>query len=86
MDYQNIYKRGMAAGIEKGSVEAANKTRNEITDDIKNILKSDSNDKIKLSSILNYLKIDDVKIQEDKEDGTVGIGESGDNAPGQGHE
>lgn len=76
MDYQNIYKRGMAAGIEKGSADAANKTRNEITDDIKNILKSDSNDKIKLSSILNYLKIDDVKIQEDKEDGTVGTGES----------
>lgn len=86
MDYQNIYKRGMAAGIEKGSAEAADKTRNEITDDIKNILKSDSNDKIKLSSILNYLKIDDVKIQEDKEDGTVGTGASGDNAPGQGHE
>lgn len=86
MDYQNIYKRGMAAGIEKGSAEAVTKTRNEITDDIKNILKSDSNDKIKLSSILTYLKIDDVKIQEDKEDGTVGTGESGDNAPGQGHE
>lgn len=86
MDYQNIYKRGMTAGIEKGSAEAADKTRNEMTEDIKNILKSDSNDKIKLSSILTYLKIDDVKIQEDKEDGTVGTGESGDHAPGEGHE
>lgn len=86
MDYQNIYKRGMAAGIEKGSVEAADRTRNEITDGIKNILRSDSNDKIKLSSILTYLKIDDVKIQEDKKDGTVGTGENGDHAPDQGHE
>lgn len=86
MDYQNIYKRGMAAGIEKGSVEAAERTRNEITDDIKSIAKSDDTNVIKLSAILNYLKIDDVKIQEDKKDGTVGTGEDGDNAPDQGHE
>lgn len=86
MDYQNIYKRGMAAGIEKGSSEAAEKTRNEITDDIKSIAKSDDTNVIKLSAILNYLKIDDVKIQEDKKDGTVRTGEDGDNAPDQGHE
>lgn len=64
MDYTDIYKRGLAAGIQKGSTEAAAATRTEIVDDIRSIAKSDDSNKIKLSAILNYLKIDDIHIEE----------------------
>lgn len=58
MDYQDIYKRGLAAGIEKGKDTGAQAARDEIIAGVTDIMDKGGDNKVKLSAILDYLKID----------------------------
>jgi len=58
MDYQDIYKRGMTAGIEKGKTTGAKAVRDEIIAGVSDIMDRGGDNKVKLSAILDYLKID----------------------------
>lgn len=58
MDYQDIYKRGLAAGIEKGKDTGAQSARDEIIAGVSDIMDRGGDNKVKLSAILDYLKID----------------------------
>lgn len=58
MDYQDIYKRGLAAGIEKGKDTGAQSARDEIIAGVTDIMDRGGDNKVKLSAILDYLKID----------------------------
>ena len=58
MDYQDIYKRGLAAGIEKGKDTGAQSARDEIIAGVSDIMDKGGDHKMKLSAILDYLKID----------------------------
>jgi len=58
MDYQDIYKRGMAAGIEKGKDTGAQAAKDEIIAGVSDIMDKGGDNKVKLSAILDYLKID----------------------------
>ena len=71
MDYQDIYKRGLAAGLDKGNKSA----RDQIKDEVSKIVDSQNNNHMKLNDILKYLQID----KEVEPDGTERIGTSGDN-------
>ena len=78
MDYQNIYKRGLAAGIDKGTQTA----RDQIKDEVSKIVDSQNNNHMKLNDILKYLQID----KEVEPDGTERNGTCGDNEQNAGDE
>lgn len=74
MDYQDIYKRGLAAGIEKGKDTGARSARDEIKAGVSDIMDKGGDNKMKLSAILDYLQIDnniEEKDQEQPEEGTL---------------
>ena len=58
MDYTDIYKRGVSAGIEKGKAAGSSEARNEIKAGVEDIVKGSGDNKIKLFAILDYLHID----------------------------
>ena len=78
MDYQDIYKRGLAAGMDKGTQSA----RDQIKDEVSKIVDSQNNNHMKLNDILKYLQID----KEVEPDGIERNGTSGDNEQNQGNE